>query len=40
VASPTTALAAHDPDWAESVMRSHIPAAWHSIHATEPDAAD
>jgi DNA-binding GntR family transcriptional regulator len=35
-----SALAARDPDWAESVMRSHIRAAWHSIRATEPDAAD
>ncbi|MET7817898.1 GntR family transcriptional regulator [Micromonospora zamorensis] len=25
------ALAAPDPDWAESVMRSHVRAAWHSI---------
>jgi DNA-binding GntR family transcriptional regulator len=30
------ALAAGDPDWAESVMCSHIRAAWHSIRATEP----
>ncbi|MFI7658623.1 FCD domain-containing protein [Micromonospora parva] len=26
-----TALAAPDPDWAESVMRSHVRAAWHAI---------
>lgn len=26
------ALAAHDPDWAESVMRSHVRAAWHTIN--------
>ncbi|MET7862756.1 FCD domain-containing protein [Micromonospora taraxaci] len=25
------ALTAPDPDWAESVMRSHVRAAWHSI---------
>ncbi|MGV9766473.1 FCD domain-containing protein [Micromonospora tulbaghiae] len=25
------ALTAADPDWAESVMRSHVRAAWHSI---------
>ena len=27
------ALAAGDPDWAESVMRSHVRAAWHSLSA-------
>ena len=27
------ALAAGDPDWAESVMRSHVRAAWHSLRA-------
>lgn len=31
-----SALAARDPDWAESVMRSHIRAAWHSIRPAEP----
>ncbi|MGW2625714.1 FCD domain-containing protein [Micromonospora taraxaci] len=25
------ALTAPDPDWAESVMRSHVRATWHSI---------
>ncbi len=32
------ALAAGDPDWAESVMRSHVRAAWNSLgeHADEP----
>ncbi|MGH3507928.1 MAG: GntR family transcriptional regulator [Nocardioidaceae bacterium] len=30
------ALAAGDPDWAESVMRSHIRAAWNSVKP-EPD---
>ncbi|WP_051166192.1 GntR family transcriptional regulator [Amycolatopsis orientalis] len=30
-----TALAAGDENWAESVMRSHIRAAWHSIRSTE-----
>ena len=30
------ALAAGDPDWAESVMRSHIRAAWNSLKP-EPD---
>ncbi|SCF03361.1 transcriptional regulator, GntR family [Micromonospora coriariae] len=29
------ALAAPDPDWAESVMRSHVRAAWHSIRRRE-----
>ena len=33
------ALTAGDPDWAESVMCSHIRAAWHSIRATEPGPA-
>jgi DNA-binding GntR family transcriptional regulator len=31
-----SALTARDPDWAESVMCSHVRAAWHSIRATEP----
>lgn len=29
-----SALAARDPDWAESVMCSHVRAAWHSIRAS------
>lgn len=29
------ALAAGDPDWAESVMRSHVRAAWHSLSAED-----
>jgi DNA-binding GntR family transcriptional regulator len=33
-----SALAARDPDWAESVMCSHVRAAWHSIRATESDS--
>jgi DNA-binding GntR family transcriptional regulator len=32
------ALAARDPEWAESVMRSHVRAAWHSIRSEEPPA--
>ncbi|MEU4555443.1 FCD domain-containing protein [Micromonospora violae] len=31
------ALAAPDPDWAESVMRSHVRAAWHSIRLRDGD---
>ncbi|MGA4732189.1 FCD domain-containing protein [Micromonospora taraxaci] len=41
------ALTAPDPDWAESVMRSHVRAAWHSIwlgdggdRATGPEQPD
>src|SRR5262245_30487587 len=30
------ALTAKDADWAESVMRSHVRAAWHSIRAEDP----
>ncbi len=33
------ALAAGDPDWAESVMRSHVRAAWHSLR-TEGAGSD
>jgi DNA-binding GntR family transcriptional regulator len=33
------ALVARDPDWAESVMRSHVRAAWHSIRPEETDPA-
>lgn len=29
------ALAAGDPDWAESVMRSHVRAAWNSLRAED-----
>lgn len=29
------ALTAGDPDWAESVMRSHVRAAWNSLRPTE-----
>ena len=29
------ALAARDPDWAESVMRSHVRAAWNSLRAVD-----
>lgn len=32
------ALAARDPEWAESVMRSHVRAAWHSIRSQDPPA--
>lgn len=32
-----SALAARDGDWAESVMRSHVRAAWNSIRANHPD---
>lgn len=32
-----SALAAQDPDWAESVMCSHVRAAWHSIRPTDAD---
>ncbi len=32
------ALAARDPDWAESVMRSHVRAAWHTIRANPSPA--
>lgn len=33
------ALAAGDPDWAESVMRSHVRAAWNSLRA-DPDVPE
>jgi DNA-binding GntR family transcriptional regulator len=29
------ALTARDPEWAESVMRSHVRAAWHSIRTDD-----
>lgn len=35
-----SALAAGDPDWAESVMRSHVRAAWHTIRASTPPAQE
>jgi DNA-binding GntR family transcriptional regulator len=34
------ALTVRDPDWAESVMRSHVRAAWHSIRTTTDDAGE
>lgn len=35
------ALTARDPEWAESVMRSHVRAAWHSIRTVDtPGDAD
>lgn len=33
------ALSAGDPDWAESVMRSHVRAAWHTINPDGDTAA-
>lgn len=30
------ALTARDPDWAESVMCSHVRAAWHTVRASVP----
>jgi DNA-binding GntR family transcriptional regulator len=35
-----SALDARDPDWAESVMCSHVRAAWHSIRPTTSPSAD
>lgn len=34
------ALTAQDPDWSESVMRSHVKAAWHSLRTADSEPSE